>query len=119
MALSGQFQGADNGQGILNDRQLLKIASNRKAHKPDVDRARTEADKLFTCRHVSEFNLHFWSTPAEPRNNAGNQVKGVEAEPETELSDFTSPCTSHIIEKLICQSHEFTCLVQKQSANIC
>jgi len=53
-----------NGQRILNDRQLLKIASNREPHKSDVDRARTEADKLFTCRHVSEFNLHFWSTPA-------------------------------------------------------
>src|SRR5260370_32646211 len=67
-----------------NDRKLLKIVSNREAHKSDVDRAGTEADKLFTCRHVSEFNLHLWSTPAELRNNAGNQVERVKAEPDTE-----------------------------------
>jgi hypothetical protein len=105
MALSPQFQGTDNGQGILNDRKLLKIAGNREAHKSDVDRAGTEADKLFTCRHVSEFNLHLWSTPAELRNNAGNQVERVKAEPDTELSNFTSRCSPHIIKKLICPSH--------------
>jgi hypothetical protein len=97
---------------------LLKIVSNREAHKSDVDRARTEADKLFTCRHVPEFNLHLWSTPPELRHNAGNQVERVKAEPDTELSDFTSRCTPHIIKKLICRSHQFTCLVQKQSAHI-
>src|SRR4029077_7813256 len=118
MALSLRLQRTHNGQGILNDRKLLKIASNREAHKSNVDRARTEADKLFTCRHVSEFNLHLRSTPAELRHNAGNQVERVKAEPDTELSDFTSRCTAHIIKKLICPSHQFTCLVEQQSARI-
>ena len=48
MALSLRLQRSDNGQGILNDRKLLKIVSNREAHKSDVDRAGTEVDKLFS-----------------------------------------------------------------------
>src|SRR6516164_4440410 len=111
MSLPLRLRRTDNGQGILNDRKLLKIAGNREAHKTDVDRAGTEADKLFTCRHVPEFNLDLWSTLAELRYNAGNQLERVKAEPDTELSDFTSRCTPHIIKKLIRQPHKFTYLV--------
>src|SRR6516165_1955146 len=105
MALPLPLQRTDNRQRILNDRKLLKITGNREAHKSDVDRTGTKGQKLFTRRHISQFNLHFWSTPAELRNNAGNEVERMKAEADTELSDFTPRCTSHIVQKLICQQH--------------
>src|SRR6516164_8784568 len=105
MALSLPLQRTDNRQRILTDRKLLKIPGNRETHKSDVNRTGTKRQKLFTRRHISQFNLHFWSTPTELRNNAGNQVERVKAEPDTELSDFTSCCTSHIVKQLIGQQH--------------